>query len=344
LVKVRLSVIIPFYNVEKYIAECLDSVYAQDIPESEYEVICVNDCSPDNSREIVLEYQKKHANLILIEHETNKMLGAGRNTGLRAAQGDYVWFIDSDDYIEKNVFGKLLEKMEKQDLEILSFNAQRVTDEYVYSDYFFFFPTNTEVITGIDFLKIDFPFWKKPVTAWSKIYSRNFLIENKVNYPEGVFFEDEVTNLKTLFICLRFQFITDIIYFYRSNVTSIMNSNVFGAKKLIHRIIQFNSSIVFLDEMKNRDIELTSTLIKYFCNLLAKQRKTILFFSINDKRFFYKGIENIKLDTLLKYDNKRRYSFLLYPKLTFYSSNLIFPTLNQLRKIKRKIFNPNEEY
>ena len=70
---IRLSIIIPFYNVEKYIAECLDSVYNQDIPEEEYEVICVNDASPDNSRDIVLEYQKKHSNLILVEHEARTL-------------------------------------------------------------------------------------------------------------------------------------------------------------------------------------------------------------------------------------------------------------------------------
>ena len=92
----KLSIIIPFYKVERYIAECLDSVFAQDIPESEYEVICVNDCSPDGSRAIVLEYQKKHKNLVIIEHEKNMMLGAARNTGLRAAKGDFVWFIDSE--------------------------------------------------------------------------------------------------------------------------------------------------------------------------------------------------------------------------------------------------------
>ncbi len=82
----KLSFIVPFYNVEKHIARCLDSLYNQDIPESEYEVICVNDCSPDNSRDIVLQYKKQHSNLILVEHERNKKLGAARNTGLRKAK------------------------------------------------------------------------------------------------------------------------------------------------------------------------------------------------------------------------------------------------------------------
>jgi len=109
-------------ELEKYIAECLDSVYNQDIPETEYEVICVNDCSPDNSRAIVLEYQKKHSNLRLIEHETNKMLGGARNTGLRAAQGEYIWFVDSDDFVGENIISCLLKYSNDNKLDILNFN------------------------------------------------------------------------------------------------------------------------------------------------------------------------------------------------------------------------------
>ena len=76
----RLSIIIPFYNVERFISECLDSVFDQDIPLPEYEVICVNDGSPDHSRDIVLQYMERFPNLRLIEHEKNRKLGTARNT------------------------------------------------------------------------------------------------------------------------------------------------------------------------------------------------------------------------------------------------------------------------
>ena len=104
----RLSIIIPFYNVEQYIAQCLDSVYDQDIPENEYEVICVNDASPDASVDIVKRYQKEHSNLILIEHDRNKKLGAARNTGRKVAIGKYIWNVDSDDKIAPNCLNNLL--------------------------------------------------------------------------------------------------------------------------------------------------------------------------------------------------------------------------------------------
>lgn len=79
--KIRISFILPFYGVERYVGKCLESIYTQDVPEEQYEIICVNDCSPDHSEDVVLEFAQKHANLTLIRHEVNKKLGAARNTG-----------------------------------------------------------------------------------------------------------------------------------------------------------------------------------------------------------------------------------------------------------------------
>jgi len=110
---ISLSFIVPFYNVEKYIGACLDSLYAQDISEEEYEVICVDDCSPDKSRDIVLKFQRKHDNLKLITHEENKCLGGARNTGINVAKGKYLWFVDSDDMIRPNCLKTLISLCEK---------------------------------------------------------------------------------------------------------------------------------------------------------------------------------------------------------------------------------------
>ena len=121
---VRLSIVVPFYGVERYIRQCLQSLYLQDVPESEYEVICVNDCSPDNCERIVLEFQQEHKNLVLLHHEVNKKLGAARNTGLKAALGKYVWFVDSDDYIKENCFGEILKSCEENNLQIFHWSIK----------------------------------------------------------------------------------------------------------------------------------------------------------------------------------------------------------------------------
>ena len=119
---IRLSIIVPFYNVEPYIEECIRSLYDQDIPMEEYEVICVDDCSPDGSRTIVERLQKEYSTLKLLCHTENKRQGGARNTGMKVAQGRYIWFVDSDDYIKPNCLKGLLVQAENEDLDILDFD------------------------------------------------------------------------------------------------------------------------------------------------------------------------------------------------------------------------------
>ena len=125
----RLSIIIPFFNVENYISDCLDSVFYQDVPFEDYEVICVNDGSPDRSREIVVDYMKRFNNLTLIEHDRNRKLGTARNTGREKAIGKYIWNVDSDDKIVPNCLGHLLEICEENDLDVLEFGSIRFSGE-----------------------------------------------------------------------------------------------------------------------------------------------------------------------------------------------------------------------
>lgn len=97
-----LSFVVPVYNTEKYLPECLDSLLEQDIPKEEYEIICVNDGSTDNSLEILHAYQEKFPNIVVIDKE-NSGVAMARNAGMDAAKGDYIWFVDSDDFIQMNI-------------------------------------------------------------------------------------------------------------------------------------------------------------------------------------------------------------------------------------------------
>ena len=101
-----LSVIIPVFNAEKYLSECLDSLLVQDINRDDYEIICVNDGSTDRSLEILREYETKYANILVLD-QCNKGICQARNAGFERAQGDYVWFFDSDDFVQDSAFGKL---------------------------------------------------------------------------------------------------------------------------------------------------------------------------------------------------------------------------------------------
>lgn len=114
----RLSVIIPVYNVEEYIEKCILSLEEQDIPQNEYEIIVINDGSPDNSREIMGQLAKQFSNIFIIDQE-NKGVSIARNKGIEKAMGEYLLFIDPDDHVEANSFSGVLEQAIKYNAEVV---------------------------------------------------------------------------------------------------------------------------------------------------------------------------------------------------------------------------------
>ncbi len=216
----RLSIIIPFYNVEQYLAECLDSVYQQDIPEEEYEVICVNDGSPDHSRDIVLEYQKRHSNLVLVEHEVNKKLGAARNTGRAVAKGNYIWNVDSDDKIVQNCLGNLLKICEENDLDVLEFGRYRFWAEKI-EEIRDVRPIE-KVMLGLDYLEqLKSNELSRMSVVWRRLMRRAFLDENHIFSPEINMGEDVPYSFKVLMSAKRMMVIPDKYYLYRDNPESL---------------------------------------------------------------------------------------------------------------------------
>jgi len=240
----RLSIIIPFYNVEQYIAECLDGVYQQDIPEEEYEVICVNDGSPDHSRDIVLEYQKKHSNLVLVEHEVNKKLGAARNTGRAVAKGNYIWNVDSDDKIVPNCLGNLLRICEEKDLDVLDFGRYRFWGEK--SEDMSNIRSTEEVISGLDYLEqLESYELSKMCVVWRRLVRRAFLIENKVFSPEINFGEDVPYSFKVLLLAKRMMAIPDRCYLYRANPDSLTGANWVPTPATLYEKCFQNSRLIY---------------------------------------------------------------------------------------------------
>jgi glycosyltransferase involved in cell wall biosynthesis len=113
----RLSVIIPMYNVELYIERCLRSLEDQDIPRDDFEIICINDGSPDRSREVVLRLQKEFDNIVLIDQE-NLGVSRARNNGIDKACGKYLLFIDPDDYVDANSYSRILKTADEQEAQV----------------------------------------------------------------------------------------------------------------------------------------------------------------------------------------------------------------------------------
>lgn len=187
---IRLSIIVPFYNAEPYIEECIRSLYAQDIPQKEYEVICVDDCSPDNSVAVIEEWRLKVENLKLIRHTKNKRQGGARNTGLREAKGKYVWFVDSDDYLAPNCLGRLLRQAEEDNLDLLKFyfrfdNGKSIVTESM---------MESDVCTGSQMIFdeiTDIPLLRRCSSSVKQIIRKEFLTVNSIYFAEGVQYEDD---------------------------------------------------------------------------------------------------------------------------------------------------------
>ena len=132
--KILISIIIPVYNVEKYLGECLDTVLKQDIPSSEYEIICINDGSTDNSGDILNEYANTYKNIRVI-NKSNGGVSSARNMGIDSAKGEYIWFIDSDDIISYNVLSKIKAELNEQKPDLMfvkpiAFNDGEDTEIY----------------------------------------------------------------------------------------------------------------------------------------------------------------------------------------------------------------------
>ena len=245
---IRLSIIIPVYNVEQYIAQCLDSVYRQDIPEEEYEVICVNDASPDHSRDIVLEYQKQHKNLILIEHEHNKKLGAARNTGRSIARGKYIWNVDSDDYIAENCLSSILKQCEQNNLDILMFNLASDTDGVNNTADFPFCISDTPQ-NGITCLDHNISEMGRFCPVWRYIYRRDFLDTNHIYSPEINMGEDVPYAFKALISAKKILLVNEVYYHYRINPASltgvstlkpiVLYEKCFVAARLVYDVMQY---------------------------------------------------------------------------------------------------------
>ena len=126
---IKISVIIPVYNVEQYLRECLESVINQTL--SELEIICINDGSTDSSLDILREYEQKD-NRIIVINKDNEGQAAARNIGISMAKGEYIGFLDSDDYIDSNFYEKLYNAAKKYKADIACTNLYRFSDSKRY--------------------------------------------------------------------------------------------------------------------------------------------------------------------------------------------------------------------
>jgi glycosyltransferase involved in cell wall biosynthesis len=221
---IKISVVIPIYNSEKYIEQCLDSIINQTL--EDIEIICVNDGSTDNSSNILNKYMKDDSRVIVINSD-HKGAGSARNVGLNCSHGKYISFIDSDDWIDEETYENLYLTIESKNADIIMFkmlNYDEKTNKYCKTEYYNLTPLN-EFSNGevFNYQNIE-EILKIAVSPCNKIYKNSFLKEISVKFPEGLIFEDNPFFFETFLNAKRVVFYDEYLYYRRRREDSIMNS------------------------------------------------------------------------------------------------------------------------
>lgn len=262
------SLIIPVYNVELYLRQCLDSVLNQNF--DNYEVICINDGSTDGSGAILDEYSKKNDSIKVISQK-NKGLSAARNAGIKAAKGDYVFFLDSDDWIEKDTLKILSESISNED--VICFNGRRYFED----------GTEEEPDKGITEDNLSgWDYYNKYALVPSKfhfvcvvlrLYKREFLLNINLLFEEGIYHEDNLFTPIACYYASKVKVIPDILYVYRirgGSITQTQNpQRIFDIVTVANKLSSF---FIPLNSIDKRTIyrEIAG---EYFKGFMAEERK-----------------------------------------------------------------------
>lgn len=261
----KLSIIVPIYGVEQYLRKCVDSLLAQDLPSSDYEIILVDDGSLDACPQICDDYAAAYENIRVV-HRENGGLSAARNSGIEVAKGMYVMFVDSDDYIEPNVLGELLAQIERDNLDVLRYRLQYVNPQYeVYNPYKFDpFKGNdySEVPTdGVSFLNSRM---NTQCYAWAFIIKRELL--DGCIFTPGIYFEDTDWTPRMLCRAKRAASTNMIVYNYLMRAGSITNAvNKSKQKKVLVDKIYLISTL----QQQAIDLKKSGRYNKWYAEMIA---------------------------------------------------------------------------
>lgn len=223
-----ISVIVPIYKVEKYLSKCIDTIRRQTY--DNLEIILVDDGSPDSCGEICEEYAKKDERIRVI-HKENGGLSDARNAGMEAARGNYIMFIDSDDYIHIKMVETLYQTMKKQQAEVAVCGVE-IIDEQESGDIRRDISTSEIITISTEEEQLRYFFGETQMiftVAWNKLYHRDLF--QGISYPKGKLHEDEFTTYKLLDRAKRIAYVTSNMYFYVQRKDSIMGIG-FNVKRL----------------------------------------------------------------------------------------------------------------
>jgi len=308
--KCKLSIIVPVYGVEKYIDKCLNSLVKQSL--KEIEIIVVNDGTKDNSQKIIDKYVKKYPDKIKSYIKENGGQGSARNYGLEKANGEYIGYVDSDDFVEKDMYKKLYNKAKENNYDIVVCGNYNVSEDYQNKNIDTFINNYNTDLENIFFGKM---------AVWNKIYKRDILIKNKLEFKEKVWYEDLAFTLKAIMNSNTFAFIDEPLYDYLIREGSTMNNS--NVQRNLEILDAFNDILSYIQHNKKEEyfskIEFLAIDHIYISAIVR-----VLKAEADDK------VKRETINKLIDYMNKK------FPN---YKNNKYINTLSKNRKIIYKLIN-----
>lgn len=312
----KVSIIIPVYNVSKYIERCLLSVLNQTW--QDLEIIVVNDCTPDNSMEIIEQVLSLHNHEKVVKylsHEKNRGLSAARNTGIVAAEGEYLYFLDSDDYIPED------------GIELLATTAFLEYPDFVIGNYEVTgnnrwappLSLATGLYEGSITILTNYVHERWYVMAWNKLVNRSFLFQNELFFQEGIVHEDDLWSFKLACIAQKMSVINSTTYFYFMQPNSIMRAP--SIRNLECRLLVLGYIFDFI--CSSQSLRENRLVYIFFETLKAKYFDRILYFT-GDKAF---RLQSYKVFRCKRYASAFKAFALFKPNFKLIMQNLhyIFP-------------------
>lgn len=339
---IKVSVIVPAYNVGKYLEGCLDSIFNQTF--REFEVVIINDCSTDNTDEIITKYKNKYNNITYINNEVNLGVSASRNKGALQCKGDYILFIDSDDILESNMIQNL-------------YNAANGIDMAIAGYYIDFADGNIKKInlnlneekiyTGNEILK-ELLTQKNGVTghSWNKMIRRKVLIDNNIKYPEDMKIYEDVTFFTSLYpYCNKIKYTNNNLYHYierkNSAIRTLDDRVIYDTKECIDKV----KSIILSNNLME---ELESEFASFYSRMISIAIHKLYTYSSSEEekiRYLSQFVGNNVFEDIEKYNDilKIDYIYDKFHKMMLESYKYSNGNAEKFDYKYKKLYNNNEK-
>lgn len=267
----KVTVIVPIYNVEKYLARCIDSLVNQTL--NEIEIVLVNDGTKDSSGKIAMQYAKQYKEKIIYLEKENGGLSDARNYGLAYAKGEYIAFLDSDDYIEKDAYEKMYEK------------AKLENADYVECDFIWEYPNKKRKDKCYQYNNKKEMLAFARVVAWNKLIKREIIEENNIRFPKGLRYEDIEFTYKLIPHLNKICYVDQCFIHYiqrKNSIANVQNEKTAEIFEILDNVIRYYKEKNLFEEYRN-ELEynyaryLLCSSLKRICKIGNKQiRKRLI--------------------------------------------------------------------